>query len=589
MTCRATRRERVLVSRAVHPPLPRRRSRRTSAAALELDEIPLVADGPAAGTTDLAALERLLADGDARSPASSPAQPNFFGLLEPMAEIGRLAHAAGALFVAVIEPVSLAVLAPPGAYGADIAAGEGQPLGIPPQYGGPYLGHPRLDRRARPPDPGPARRDDDRRRRPAGLRHDAARARAGHPARQGRQQHLHEPGAAARSPRASTSRRSGRTACATSPPWAPRGPRELEAALAAVGAPRVHPGAVPQRVRRPRPGRRAPSIAGCSSAACSPASSLGDAVPDEPALADALLVCATEVTTADEIARFARGPRRRAGRSTIRRRRRGAIDAPARRAFRGGGPMTVVGAQLQPTLFELSRPGRGGGKIPHPPKDALDRIPAERPARDAAGPARAQRARGRPPLRQPVAAELRDRHGLLPARLVHDEVQPQAQRVGGPPARLRDAPPARARRGRPGHAPAPVGARGGARRDQRDARGHAPAGGRRPGRADRDPDDPRLPPGARRHRARRGPRPGLARTGRTRRPRRWPASGRSRSRRPPDGGVDLDAFRAALGPADGGGDDHEPVDARACSSGGSASCSTRSTRPARSPTWTART
>ena len=57
-----------------------------------------------------------------------------------MPEIGRLAHAAGALFVSVIEPVSLAVLAPPGEYGADIAAGEGQPLGIPLQYGGPYLG-----------------------------------------------------------------------------------------------------------------------------------------------------------------------------------------------------------------------------------------------------------------------------------------------------------------------------------------------------------------------------------------------------------------------------------------------------------------
>ena len=57
-----------------------------------------------------------------------------------MPEIGRLAHAAGALFVSVIEPVSLAVLAPPGEYGADIAAGEGQPLGIPLGYGGPYLG-----------------------------------------------------------------------------------------------------------------------------------------------------------------------------------------------------------------------------------------------------------------------------------------------------------------------------------------------------------------------------------------------------------------------------------------------------------------
>ena len=68
------------------------------------------------------------------------AHPNFYGLLEPVTEIGELAHAAGALFVSAIEPVSLAVLQPPGAYGADIAAGEGQPLGIPPQYGGRTLG-----------------------------------------------------------------------------------------------------------------------------------------------------------------------------------------------------------------------------------------------------------------------------------------------------------------------------------------------------------------------------------------------------------------------------------------------------------------
>src|SRR5262245_8599847 len=138
MTCRATRRERVLVSRAVHP-----HYRQTLATyfggGLELTDIPLVAEGEAAGTTDLAALERLLAEGNPVAGVVA-AQPSFLGLLEPMAEISRLSHAAGALFVSVIEPVSLAVLAPPGAYGADIAAGEGQPLGIPPQYGGPYLG-----------------------------------------------------------------------------------------------------------------------------------------------------------------------------------------------------------------------------------------------------------------------------------------------------------------------------------------------------------------------------------------------------------------------------------------------------------------
>ncbi|MEO5940868.1 MAG: aminomethyl-transferring glycine dehydrogenase subunit GcvPB, partial [Candidatus Limnocylindrales bacterium] len=47
--------------------------------------------------------------------------------------------------------------------------------------------------------------------------------------------------------------------------------------------------------------------------------------------------------------------------------------------------MTVVGEQLQPSLFERSRPGRGGDKIPHPPKDALDRIPVS--ARRATPPA----------------------------------------------------------------------------------------------------------------------------------------------------------------------------------------------------------
>src|SRR5215218_3716550 len=139
MSCRATRRERVLISRGVHPHY-RQTTETYLKGRLELDEIPLLDDGPDAGTTDLAALERMLADTDRPVAGVVAAQPDFLGLLEPMPEIGRLAHAAGALFVAVVEPVSLAVLEPPGAYGADIAAGEGQPLGIAPSYGGPYLG-----------------------------------------------------------------------------------------------------------------------------------------------------------------------------------------------------------------------------------------------------------------------------------------------------------------------------------------------------------------------------------------------------------------------------------------------------------------
>jgi glycine dehydrogenase subunit 1 len=66
--------------------------------------------------------------------------PNFYGCLEDVHEISRLAHSVGALLVVCIDPVSLGVLAAPGDYDADIAVGEGQPLGIPGSFGGPFLG-----------------------------------------------------------------------------------------------------------------------------------------------------------------------------------------------------------------------------------------------------------------------------------------------------------------------------------------------------------------------------------------------------------------------------------------------------------------
>ncbi len=68
------------------------------------------------------------------------AQPNFYGQLEPMRDLAEAAHAVGAQFVAVVEPTSLALLEAPGAYGADIVTAEGQPLGIPVSFGGPYVG-----------------------------------------------------------------------------------------------------------------------------------------------------------------------------------------------------------------------------------------------------------------------------------------------------------------------------------------------------------------------------------------------------------------------------------------------------------------
>jgi glycine dehydrogenase subunit 1 len=66
--------------------------------------------------------------------------PNFFGHLEEMKMIGDAARKAGAVFVASFDPISVGLLKRPGDYGADIAVAEGQGLGTPLGYGGPYLG-----------------------------------------------------------------------------------------------------------------------------------------------------------------------------------------------------------------------------------------------------------------------------------------------------------------------------------------------------------------------------------------------------------------------------------------------------------------
>jgi glycine dehydrogenase subunit 1 len=66
--------------------------------------------------------------------------PNFFGVPEDVKAIADLAHKKGALLIVAADPVALAVLEPPGALGADIVAGEGQPLGICASFGGPGLG-----------------------------------------------------------------------------------------------------------------------------------------------------------------------------------------------------------------------------------------------------------------------------------------------------------------------------------------------------------------------------------------------------------------------------------------------------------------
>jgi glycine dehydrogenase subunit 1 len=129
----ATNRAEVLVSTAVHPEYRQVMRTYTEPLGLTLVDVPFVE-----GATPPAAVERVLSE---RTAAVVIQHPNFFGRLEDAAALAELAHRAGALLVcAVAEPLSWGILKPPGAWGADIVAGEGQPFGNNLNFGGPYLG-----------------------------------------------------------------------------------------------------------------------------------------------------------------------------------------------------------------------------------------------------------------------------------------------------------------------------------------------------------------------------------------------------------------------------------------------------------------
>ncbi len=89
------------------------------------------------GKTDLEALKEMLT---ADVASLYIQQPNFYGLIEDATEIGNLVHEAGAMYVMGCNPIALGLLKTPRECGADVAVGEGQPLGMPLSFGGPYLG-----------------------------------------------------------------------------------------------------------------------------------------------------------------------------------------------------------------------------------------------------------------------------------------------------------------------------------------------------------------------------------------------------------------------------------------------------------------
>lgn len=90
------------------------------------------------GVTDIEALEGLVNDNTAAVIAQSP---NFFGIIEDLKALGEVAHKGKkTTFVASVDPISLGILKKPGDLGVDVVVGEGQSMGIPVSFGGPYLG-----------------------------------------------------------------------------------------------------------------------------------------------------------------------------------------------------------------------------------------------------------------------------------------------------------------------------------------------------------------------------------------------------------------------------------------------------------------
>ena len=129
----STRRSKVLVSRAVHPESRAILNTVADGQGYTVKEVNLAAD-----VTDLENLQEQIEQDTA---AIIVQYPNFFGSIEDLAAIKKIAEAKGALFIVSANPLALALLQAPGKLGADIVIGDMQPLGIPMAFGGPHCGY----------------------------------------------------------------------------------------------------------------------------------------------------------------------------------------------------------------------------------------------------------------------------------------------------------------------------------------------------------------------------------------------------------------------------------------------------------------
>jgi len=125
-------RSKIVLSPAIHPEYRAVVRSYTQGMGLEL-----VGDDSADGVLSLDELAALVDD---QTAMVAVGYPNFFGQFEDLTPLAEKARAEGALLTVVSDPIALGMLKPPGWMGADVVVGEGQPLGIPMSFGGPYVG-----------------------------------------------------------------------------------------------------------------------------------------------------------------------------------------------------------------------------------------------------------------------------------------------------------------------------------------------------------------------------------------------------------------------------------------------------------------
>ncbi len=123
MACRVTGRRRITVAETVSPFYRQVMATYCQAQGIDITQVPLTQPELSDETACLVVQ-----------------YPNFYGNLEDLARLSEDVHGHGSLLVVSADPTAMGLFQPPGHYGADIVTGEGQPLGIPPSFGGPYLG-----------------------------------------------------------------------------------------------------------------------------------------------------------------------------------------------------------------------------------------------------------------------------------------------------------------------------------------------------------------------------------------------------------------------------------------------------------------